>query len=365
MIRKFIQHNFNRRFKFPASMILHVTRNCDYNCTHCFSKHINQINLEQMGLSEIEIVAKSVPRLLYLNISGGEPFKRSDLADICYIFSKHCKLQWISIPTNGSEPQTIYDVTRKILQNSGNVSISVDLSLHGMVEVHDSTTTVKGSFENLIKTYEKLKKLKTECRSLHIKIITLISKENVSGLRRIHDYVRYRMPEVLCHTFIFPRFSKNNEKVLGNSEEISAIKSILYKSSRFINSDGMPFYRRLIIEALRQKVWDENIKVITGQRNNNVCRIADTSVVVWSNGDVSFCEIRPVIENLRKYNFNLKSLWYSDSSLKERRLIVSERCYCTHECAALDNLVFNPLRYPAIIWQIFLNIISYLRRKGH
>ncbi len=68
----------------------------------CFySEYLNRENVNLVTLDEIEKISKSLPGLLHLILTGGEPFLRSDIEEIAGVFYKNSGTKSISIPTNG------------------------------------------------------------------------------------------------------------------------------------------------------------------------------------------------------------------------------------------------------------------------
>ena len=70
----------------PVNLIFFVTSKCNLLCRHCF--YWEELNLpkNELSLDEIEKVARSLPNLLSLSLTGGEPYLRPDLPDIAAAF---------------------------------------------------------------------------------------------------------------------------------------------------------------------------------------------------------------------------------------------------------------------------------------
>ena len=75
-------------------LILHVTNRCNFRCRHCFVDFSNTCDL---SLEMCRALARKMGRLFWLDIGGGEPFLRDDLADVITAFDA----QVVMIPTNG------------------------------------------------------------------------------------------------------------------------------------------------------------------------------------------------------------------------------------------------------------------------
>ncbi len=77
--------NFGKGFlnkSLPSYLILFVNNICQLRCDMCFYWDSMQVKTTQLTLEEIEKLAKSLPNLLQLTLTGGEPSLRKDLPEI-------------------------------------------------------------------------------------------------------------------------------------------------------------------------------------------------------------------------------------------------------------------------------------------
>ena len=49
------------------------------------------------------------------------------------------------------------------------------------------------------------------------------------------------------------------------------------------------------------------------------------------------------------YYLDFKKLWLSHKAKNEVKFIRKSKCFCTHECFNIVNILFNPKFYPKII----------------
>ena len=69
-------------------------------CEHCFYwRNLN--SRDDLTLQELVDLSESLGRIENLNLSGGEPFIRKDLAAVCRQFIQRNRVRQIYIPTNG------------------------------------------------------------------------------------------------------------------------------------------------------------------------------------------------------------------------------------------------------------------------
>lgn len=132
-----------------SSAYVHVTDNCNLHCKGCYS-YINERNSKNdLPLSSFQHIMDELAGLnaKAIVISGGEPFFRKDLDEICkYAKSKGFKVDVIS---NGTMPLNVYE---KVIPYIDVLNISVD----GYDEI-TSFIRDKGIMPTVLATIEELK----------------------------------------------------------------------------------------------------------------------------------------------------------------------------------------------------------------
>src|SRR3989338_11550435 len=92
----------------PSYLILYVTNRCKSKCKTCFFwESLNNPNTKELSLDEITKLAKSFKNLVYVSLTGGEPFLRRAIDDIMKVFYKYSNTVFFAIPTNALMPDTI------------------------------------------------------------------------------------------------------------------------------------------------------------------------------------------------------------------------------------------------------------------
>ena len=87
------RQNALQKLKTPKVLTFFITKRCNARCKHCFYwKELNNLKKEEMTLSQIKTFVKSLKHpLASVLLTGGEPFLREDLLQICQIFEKYNK----------------------------------------------------------------------------------------------------------------------------------------------------------------------------------------------------------------------------------------------------------------------------------
>jgi MoaA/NifB/PqqE/SkfB family radical SAM enzyme len=104
----------------PINLTLSVTNKCNSRCRSCDIWKIYPAEksrlADELTLDEIEKVFKSVGPVYFFNISGGEPFLRSDLPKIVAAACRYLSPSVVHIPTNALMPDRIEAMTVEILE---------------------------------------------------------------------------------------------------------------------------------------------------------------------------------------------------------------------------------------------------------
>jgi len=335
----------------PLQLIFFVTSRCNLRCSHCFYWRELNHPQKELSLEEIKKIAKnSRLNLLWLSLTGGEPFLRPDLAEIASSFCHYGKVANISIPTNAQLKDITFKTTKKILTRCPNTYISINISLDGLEKTHDKIRGVKGSFSKAIATYLKLKELKKEFTNFGLSIQTTMIKENQGELKELYLFVRDKLkPDYLNLNLVRgnPRDSDIKKVEIRYYEELLALMEEDAKKGCW-GYFKFPFNR--IALARNFLVYRQIAQTFKNNQYLSPCYSSNLSGVIDENGNVFPCEIleKAKIGNLRDTNYSLSRLWFSKKN-DEIRKRIAKNCFCTYECAVSINVLFNPRLYQLML----------------
>lgn len=97
------------------------------------------------------------PTLTNVNITGGEPFLRKDLAEIILVISDRCRKVRPVISTNGLLSVKAWEMVPELLRINSKTAVRV--SIDGIGKIHDTIRGVDGAYEKAIYAIEKFKKI--------------------------------------------------------------------------------------------------------------------------------------------------------------------------------------------------------------
>ena len=92
--------------------------------------------------------------------------------------------------------------------------------------------------------------------------------------------------------------------------------------------------------ARQQRIWELSIQMLEEKRSAIPCYANAMESVLYSDGDVSFCELSKPFASIREFNYDFARLWKSENADKMRNLI--SRCCCIHGCNLTTGLTFEP-----------------------
>ena len=72
-------------------------------------------------------------------------------------------------------------------------------------------------------------------------------------------------------------------------------------------------------------------------------------MVIWGDGEVSSCEMLPGFGNFKKEN--ISQLINGTKHKEQVKKIKNKECHCTHNCALLTSILFNPKKWPNLVHQ--------------
>ena len=321
------------RFRTPRILTLFVTSQCNAKCSHCFYwENLNQGH--DLSFDEIVKLSNSIGTLDKLLITGGEPFLRRDLADICQLFFEKNSLGDVSIPTNGLQPERTRTVVKGILEAANGRPVTISFSIDGTEEYHDRLRGVPGNLKKLQETYRQVRTLQDEFPNLILRVATTVMQQNYDEVMKLFDEMPNILPGVNSPCINLLRGSPHDRSLMLPSE--ADIKR-LYEH-KVSSSPGKQGFLRRLADRFTFAVAYENFRQDTQVVPCEAGRILG---VVEDNGDVKPCELLPPVGNLREGTF--EEIWNSAEAKEARQRIVDKQCKCTHECNTFPSLMANPL----------------------
>ncbi len=287
--------------------------------------------------------------LLWLAFSGGEIYLRDDLVEISRVFYNNNRPAIMLYPTNGLLPEVIRSRTEQILKFCKKSVIAVKLSVDGLDGAHDALRNTPGSFERTMQTYRVLGELVDAYPNFELGVNTVFCSGNQHVMDGIIDFVK-ELKHVKTHTISLVRGDLENGQYKDVDSElynraIGRLESDLKRgcSRRYRFTGGrIKAAQDIVQRRLIHRTMHEQKRLIS-------CYAGRLNLVITECGDVFPCEIlSETLGNVRVYDCDIKKLLLTDKAGGVVSSITDRKCYCTHECYFMTNILFNPALYPAV-----------------
>ncbi len=347
---RYLPKLFFKEGSLPFYLIHFVTADCTCRCGHCLLGE-RKVKLDELTIDEIERITQSLPSVLFMFITGGEPFLREDLPDIIELYYRNCRVRKFQIPSNGSLTDMTMETIIKALERIKDAHLSVTLSLDAVGEEHDRVRAHPGLFDKATTTFRELSKLEKLYDNFNVNVTITVSANNQDHLVDIYHYAR----DVLGAKNIFNTIVRGNPRdpatlqvdpakfaQLNDLMEQDLLKHRLKGYMRFPFSHFVDA-KNLLSRRLIERIYSEGRYFIP-------CYAGRISMVLFSDGDVHPCEVLGrSYGNVRDFNYDVRKLWFNPKAQQIKRFIQESRCFCTHECFITHNILFNPRMLPRLM----------------
>lgn len=333
----------------PINFTVSVTNRCNARCKTC---NIWRIYEEHPSLNDAELSAEEFARIFtnigkcayWFTLSGGEPFLRKDIVEIYDALIHHCAPNIVNIPTNATAPKHIEKRVREFLEIDNKNPLIINLSLDGVRSLHDEIRGVKGNFEKLMDTYERLTALREDYENLRVGVHTVVSIHNIGHLEAVYDFVRGRNPKPDSHIFEIAEERVELDTIgSGITPEHDSFASAFEPLKARVNRDYLK--RDLlsrITQSFRLEYYDKVGEILKERRQIIPCYAGFASCQISAYGDVwACCVAAKSLGNLRDVNFEFDKLWHSEKANELRAAIKRGECYCPLANAMYTSMFCN------------------------
>jgi radical SAM protein with 4Fe4S-binding SPASM domain len=340
----------------PLHLTFFVTRRCDARCDFCFSRGRAAPAGPELTLAEIARLAPSVGPLLWLSYSGGEPTLRPDLHEITRVFARHCRPVVVLLSTNGLDPRRTAAAAAGLLDAAPRSTVVVKLSLDGPPELHDRLRGVPGAHARVLESLGLLRELAAREPRLQVGINTVLCAANEATADAVFAEVS-RLEGVDTHTLSLVR-GTIPDPALGSVDParyLAAAESLALALRRGSQPRYRFFGARL---KAAQDVLQRRLIAETLRRQGRVipCHAGRLNIVLDERGELYPCEEFALrLGNVRDHDLDVGATMRSAQGRAVLEAIARGRCWCTHECFMMTNILFNLRTYPALL-------LEYLRQ---
>lgn len=307
--------------------ILYVTSGCNSACRTCFF-YQNLNRSDDLSLQEYKKISQKLGVVSVLLLSGGEPFVRADLNEICRHFINNNKIDTLSIPTNGILSDKIAQVSESLAKEFGNTVISINPSLDGMRDYHDMIRGVPGNFDRVVETIKKMEEIKRRYRNIQIIVNSVVNGDNIGEIRKLIVFLEQFNLDYHALEIMRGERKDNHLKL----PEVAAVKELhrfmVERRERRIKN----IFEKIIVIGSLKYIYRMKENLLEGKPWPIRCAAGECIAVVYPNGDFSLCELKKPLGNLRDNGYDVHAMLRSKEARNGVADIEDTRCSCTHIC---------------------------------
>ena len=353
LIPRIFIYKFFHKLGFPRLMPMNYTISLLYTCnSRCKTCNVWKKKSDDLTISEYKLIFKKLGRSPYwITLSGGEPFLRKDIVDICRELYKYCKPKIINIPSNGLLTATIVNNVKEIAGACPKSQIIINLSIDEIGEKQDEIRNVPGNYKKVIKTFDKLKSLKID--NLAIGIHTVISKLNVEGFSGIANDLMQLEPDSYITEIAEQRVELDTMESDITPDIVSYCTVIDYLIHRIKNGKFKGMNK--ITQSFRIEYYNLVKKILRDKTQVIPCYAGVTSAQISPDGEIWSCCIKAEsMGSLRKNDYKFRKVWFSKEMKKERRSIKNKECYCPLANASYTNMLMHFPTLTRVFYRSFI-----------
>lgn len=195
-----------RKVALPTDASLIITYRCPMQCTMC---HIHAHPSRPSEEFSPELIDK-LPKMKFINITGGEPFSREDIHEI--VERAYKKSDRIVISTSGWFTEKVIGLARKFPR------IGIRVSLEGLSVINDELRGRKGSFDRGLTVLLELSRMGIRDIGFGITISDRNSKDMLV-LYELAKRLRMEFATAAVHNSFY--FHKYDNRI-GNPDEVAS-----------------------------------------------------------------------------------------------------------------------------------------------
>ncbi|MDR2970056.1 MAG: radical SAM protein [Tannerellaceae bacterium] len=203
--------SINKHTPPPTDMCIITTYRCPMRCKMCDIWNNPTDKNKEIKAKDLEIL----PKVKFVNITGGEPFVREDLEDIVDVMFQ--KSPRVVISTSAWYEERIIALARKYPK------IGIRVSIEGLSERNDELRGRQGGFDKGLRTLLKLREMGVKDIGFGITVSNNNSNDMID-LYRLAKGLNMEFATAAFHnSYYFHKYDNvitNREEVIGNFEKI-------------------------------------------------------------------------------------------------------------------------------------------------
>jgi radical SAM protein with 4Fe4S-binding SPASM domain len=328
-----------RRLDFPFKLTFCITFWCNYRCETCNIWKMQP--RDELRLDEIRRFFARAPRLLWVDLTGGEVTLRKDFAEVCAAVLEGCPdLILLHFPTNGYLTDKVVAAARAVTTHPRRPEkLIVTVSTDGDEATNDRIRGVEGGWRRQLETFKQLRAMP----GVDVVLGMTLSGANVDHFPTAFAAARREVPDLRPDEFHVnvvhesPHYLGNTDLGLRAHVDRARLADAVDSYARF---RGLP---RGPVGYLEHAYLARVRRYLESGRTPMRCHALSASCFVDSWGNVFPCTIYDRrIGSLRDVDYDLARLWNTPEAVQLEREIWDYRCpQCWTPCEAYQSIMGN------------------------
>lgn len=286
---------------------------------------------------EIRATLEQMPRLVWLDVTGGEPFVRSDVEQVFdSVLEATPSLHVLHFQTNGWMTERVVSLVERIVARRPELQLIVTVSLDGPEATHDRVRGRDGSFVRALETFRRLRAMD----GVEVYAGTTVTPFNADAIDALERTLVREVPgfEPREWHWNWLQISKH----FFDNEELASLPAVDTRGVvlRHLRRRGLP---RGLVDAM-ELLFLVNLEFVRrGEPSGVVCQALRSAAFISPEGDLYPCHVwdRP-LANVR--GRDVRALWASGEVRAARREVERVACGgCFTPCEAYPALAGAPI----------------------
>ncbi len=335
-----VSHATGLRSPLPINLTVSVTYSCPSRCLTCdiWQKKVDDLSVDEYG--RIFPTVEDVP--IWVTVSGGDQFVRSDLDEIVRLIKKQIDPKIVNIPMNGVITERIHTLLPKIAAHTRGSQLVLNLSVDEIGPEHDRLRGAPGNWEKLLGVAELIRDLKKTYDHVVLGVHTVISKHNVDRIPDIEREAR----RIFAPDSYITEVAENRVELKTMEKHIAPDPAEYRRAVAHLkatiaqNRSGHPVAR--LVESLRLEYYELASRVLEEKRQIIDCYAGWASAHIAPDGHVWGCCVRAEsLGNLRDHGYDFRNVWHGPAAGSFRESVKNKECACPLANASYTNLLLD------------------------
>lgn len=321
--------------KLHGSII--VTYRCNARCNMCNVWQHPTTPSQEIGIE----VIKKLPRMFFVNITGGEPFLRQDLPEI--VAELRNRSRRVVISTNGYFTERIARLCKRY------PDLGIRISIEGLKEANDSIRGMPGGYERTQDTLKKLQEMGLKDIGFAMTVQD-INRSDLAVLYKMASDMDYEFATAAVHNSHY--FHKLDNQIKDKKAVIGDLRKLI----------------TLLLGSKKIKEWFRAyfnyglINFIEGNQRLLPCEMGQSGFFVDPYGDVLACngmDEKISMGSLKEKTWD--EIWHSRQAQVTRNAVRDCKKNCWMIGSAAPAMLHHPIK--PILWVLKNKLKNVIARS--